>query len=147
MKIFQPIFPLLAAAVFVALAGRIQAGAPAPASASTGIGTNQSVFILPTSATEGRDPFFPESTRAMETAAAAANQTHTVEITSLKVPGVSGSPGHYLAIINTHTFAVGEEGDLKTGGGSVHIKCLSIQPDAVMVEINGQVHRIPVEDK
>ena len=147
MKIFQPIFPLLAAAAFVALAARLPAGTPAPAKTSTGIGTNLSVFILPTSTTDGRDPFFPESTRAMETAAAAANQNHTVEITSLKVPGVSGSPGHYLAIINTHTFAVGEEGDLKTGGGSVHIRCLAIQPDAVMVEINGQIHRIPVEDK
>jgi hypothetical protein len=138
MKIFQTIIALVA--VFVALAAKAQA----PAQASTGIGTIQSVFILPASPAEGRDPFFPESTRAIE-AAAAANQSHTVEITSLKVPGISGTPGHFLAIINTHTFAVGEEGDLKTAGGSVHIRCLDIQPDAVMVEINGQVHRLPVE--
>jgi hypothetical protein len=124
--------------MFVALAAKAQA----PAQASTGIGTIQSVFILPASAAEGRDPFYPESTRAIE---AAANQNHTVEITALKVPGISGTPGHFLAIINTHTFAVGEEGDLKTAGGSVHIRCLAIQPDAVMVEINGQIHRLPVE--
>ena len=146
MKIFQPHSSLLAAFLLVLLAAQARAGPPAPT--TTGIGTNQSVFILPASVTEGRDPFFPESTRAMADVLATANQNHnTVEISSLKVPGISGSPGHYLAIINTHTFAVGEEGDLKTGGGSVHIRCLAIQPDAVMVEINGQVHRIPVEDQ
>ena len=143
MKIFQPVFTLLAA-IFLALAVKVNA---AP-QASTGIGNIQSVFILPASPAEGRDPFYPESTRAFETAAAAAaNQNHTVEITSLKVPGISGTPGHLLAIINTHTFAVGEEGDLKTATGSVHIRCLSIQPDAVTVEINGQIHRLPVEDQ
>ena len=116
--------------------------------ASTGIGSIQSVFIQPTSPAEGRDPFYPESTRAIESAAAAASsQNHTVDLTSLKVPGISGTPGHFLAIINTHTFAVGEEGDLKTTGGLVHIRCLAIQPDSVMVEINGQVHRIPVESQ
>lgn len=145
MKISHPIFPLLAAALFAVPTTSVQAGNQAPTQASTGIGTLQSTFILPTSAAEGRDPFYPESTRAMVEKAAAANQSHTVEITSLKVPGISGTPGHFLAIINTHTFAVGEEGDLKTAGGSVHIKCLAIQPDAVMVEINGQVHRLPVE--
>jgi hypothetical protein len=138
MKIFQIKIIIALAAMFVALAAKAQA----PAQASTGIGTIQSVFILPASAAEGRDPFYPESTRAIE---AAANQNHTVEITALKVPGISGTPGHFLAIINTHTFAVGEEGDLKTAGGSVHIRCLAIQPDAVMVEINGQIHRLPVE--
>lgn len=141
MKIFHPIFSCLAVTVFVALAARVQA----ENQASTGIGTNQSVFILPASAADGHDPFYPESTRAIETAAAAvASQNHTVEISSLKVPGISGVPGHYLAIINTHTFAVGEEGDLKTASGPVHIRCLAIQPDAVTVEINGQVHRLPV---
>jgi hypothetical protein len=138
MKIFQIKIIIALAAMFVELAAKAQA----PAQASTGIGTIQSVFILPASAAEGRDPFYPESTRAIE---AAANQNHTVEITALKVPGISGTPGHFLAIINTHTFAVGEEGDLKTAGGSVHIRCLAIQPDAVMVEINGQIHRLPVE--
>jgi hypothetical protein len=142
MKIFQTIVALVA--VFAVPVAKAQA----PTQASTGIGTIQSVFILPASPAEGRDPFYPESTRAIEAAAAAnQSQNHTVEITSLKVPGVSGTPGHFLAIINTHTFAVGEEGDLKTSGGSVHIRCLDIRPDAVMVEINGQVHRLPVEDQ
>lgn len=109
---------------------------------STGFGNIQSVFVTPTSLKDGRDPFFPESGRAMENAMA---QNHTVEISSLKVPGISGTPGHLFAIINNHTFAVGEEGDVKTAGGPVHLRCVDIQNSAVLVEINGQIHRIAVE--
>jgi hypothetical protein len=140
MKIFQPIFRLLAVTLFAGLAIRVQA----ENQTSTGIGNIQSVFILPASPAEGRDPFFPESTRTIE-GAAPASHSPTAEVASLKVPGISGRPGHWLAIINTHTFAVGEEGDVKTAAGTLHVRCLKIQPDAVLVEINGQVHRIPVE--
>jgi hypothetical protein len=108
---------------------------------STGFGNIQSVFTAPTSLKDGRDPFFPESGRAMENAMA---QSHTVEISSLKVPGISGTRGHLFAIINNHTFAIGEEGDVKTAGGPVHLRCVDIQNSAVLVEINGQIHRIAV---
>ena len=118
--------------------------APADNTASTGIGKVPSIFILPVNSAEGRDPFYPESTRAMESEAA---NSHTVEITALKVPGISGTPGHYLAIINTHTFSVGEEGDVKTASGPVHIRCLDIQPSGITVEINGKIHRIAVTDE
>lgn len=120
------------------------AGGPVENKISTGIGAIQSVFNLPSNPKEGRDPFFPDSTRALELAQPAS---HTVEISSLKVPGISGTPGHLLAIINNHTFAVGEEGDVKTGSGLVHIRCLTIQNNAVVVEINGQPHRISVESQ
>lgn len=145
MKYFKPLIQLLVGSLAAILAAKVQAGTQA----QNANGLVQSVFVLPANSAEGRDPFFPESTRVMESAAAAtASQNHSVEITSLKVPGISGTPGHYLAIINTHTFAVGDEEDLKIpGGGLAHIRCLSIQPDAVMVEINGQVHRLIVEDQ
>jgi hypothetical protein len=109
---------------------------------ATGFGNIPSVFVIPTNPHDGRDPFFPESVRAAESMMAS---THTVEITSLKVPGISGTPGHLFAIINNHTFGVGEEGDVKTAGGPVHLRCVEILNDAVMVEINGQIHRIAVE--
>jgi len=109
---------------------------------ATGFGNIPSVFVVPTSPRDGRDPFFPESVRAAESMMAS---THTVEITSLKVPGISGTPGHLFAIINNHTFGVGEEGDVKTAGGPVHLRCVEILNNAVMIEINGQIHRIAVE--
>ncbi len=110
----------------------------------TGSAQIQSVFIMPTSSKDGRDPFFPESTRTVDAMAAAS---HIVEITSLKVPGISGTPGHLLAIINNHTFAVGDEGDVLTTSGRVSLRCLEIHTDYVIVEINGQIHRLNLDDQ
>jgi len=140
MKISLSLSLLLAVGVSVSWA----AGGPVENKISTGVGAIQSVFILPSNPKDGRDPFFPDSTRTPELAQPAS---HTVEVSSLKVPGISGTPGHLLAIINNHTFAVGEEGDVKTGSGLVHIRCLEIQNNAVVVEINGQPHRINVESQ
>jgi hypothetical protein len=139
MKIFLPFSLLLALSAPVSWAAD---GSPVESKISTGVGSVPSVFNLPTNPKEGRDPFFPESNRAL---VAAASTNHTVEITALKVRGISGAAGHLLAIINNHTFAVGEEGDVKTTAGPVHVRCLEIQNNAVVVEINGQPHRINVE--
>lgn len=104
--------------------------------------TINSLFIVPANAKEGRDPFFPESTRAFEAVMAASQTNRTAEITSLKVPGISGESGHLLAIINNHTFAVGDEGDVLTTSGRIHLRCIEIQPTYIVVEVSGQRHRI-----
>ena len=110
---------------------------------STGVGSVQSVFVQPASAKDGRDPFFPESARlAASVAAAEPAAPHTVEISSLRVPGILGTPGHWLAVINNHTFAEGDEGEVLTADGRVDVLCLEIQADHVLVKINGQVHRL-----
>jgi hypothetical protein len=142
MKIFLPFSLLLALSASVSWATD---GPPGESKISTGVGSVPSVFNQPTSSKEGRDPFFPESNRAVVEMAPSA--THSVEITALKVRGISGAAGHLLAIINNHTFAVGEEGDVKTTAGPVHVRCLEIQNNAVVVEINGQPHRINVESQ
>jgi hypothetical protein len=103
-----------------------------------------SVFILPASTKEGRDPFYPESVRTFETKVVASN---IFEITSLKFAGVSGTPGHLFAIINNHTFTVGDEGDVMTASGRIHLRCLEVGADSVMVEINGQTHRIKLQTR
>jgi len=109
-----------------------------PATAATGI---RSVFVLPSSTKEGRDPFFPESTRVADALAQAA-ATKPVDITTLTVRGISGTSGHLLAIINNHTFAVGEEADMQTSSGRTHVRCVEIHTDSVLVEINGQMRRL-----
>jgi len=141
MKISLPICLLLTVAVSTAWPTRVQADNKVPAGSPAMI---QSVFNVPSNPKEGRDPFFPESTHAIESVAAASR---TVEITTLKVFGISGTPGHLLAIINNHTFGVGEEGDVKTTAGTVHIRCLGIQASSVVIEINGQAHRLSVESQ
>jgi hypothetical protein len=106
----------------------------------------RSVFIIPTNAREGRDPFFPESARPYE-AAVQANQNHKVEPTALVIKGFSGTPGHRFVIINNHTFAPGDEGDVLTNNGRAHIRCVEIRNNVVVVEINGQRHEIPYLSK
>lgn len=138
MKTSSSILPLLALALTCTFAGKVQA----ENKASTGVGTIHSVFIQPNNPKDGRDPFFPETTRTMDMTPAAV---HTVEISSLKVPGISGPPGHLLAIINNHTFAVGDEGDVLTPAGRVNLRCLEINPSYVLVLVNGQVHRISLD--
>jgi hypothetical protein len=101
--------------------------------------TPRAIFVLPVSVRDGRDPFFPESIR---TVAEAAPNSTSFDLSSLKCPGVSGTPGHLFAIINNHTFAVGDEGDVVTPSGRVHLRCLDINSELVTVEINGQIHRI-----
>ena len=103
----------------------------------------RSIFIAPTSNKDGRDPFFPESTRMVQV----SPTNHVAEITSLKVPGISGPPDHRLAIINNHTFAAGDECDVLTTTGRIHLRCVEIQKDAVIVEVNGQLHRIILEQE
>ena len=112
---------------------------PVPASARF-----DSAFILPSNTKEGRDPFYPESVRTFETKIVASN---VFEITSLKFAGVSGTTGHLFAIINNHTFTVGDEGDVMTTSGRIHLRCLEVGADSVAVEINGQTHRIKLQTR
>ena len=69
------------------------------------------------------------------------------EITSLKYMGLSGTQGRLFAIINNHTFTVGDDGDVMTTSGRVHLRCVEINANEVMVEINGQLHRIKLEGR
>ena len=140
MKIPPAIFLTLVLAVSAAHAEKV----PAEHKPSTAPGNVKSVFIVPTSTKDGRDPFFPESTRlkAESTTALTPAVRQTMEISSLKFQGISGTPGSLVAIINDHAFAAGDDGDVITSNGRVHIRCLEIQEDHVTVEINGQVHRV-----
>ena len=94
-----------------------------------------SVFVVPANIHEGRDPFFPESTRMFD---AAAEASKTVEVSALTIKGFSGTPGHRFVIINNHTFGIGDEGDVITPTGRVHIRCTEIRADVVIIEVNGQ---------
>jgi hypothetical protein len=101
----------------------------------------RSVFNMPTRSTDGRDPFFPESGRVFQ-AMAAENSTHTVEISALAVKGFYRDAKTAFVIINNHTFAVGDEGDVLTPGGRVHIRCVEIRSAVVVIDINGSRHEL-----
>lgn len=105
----------------------------------------KSVFAIPSNPNEGRDPFFPNSTRIYEQV---ASQQHSNDspVTSLQVKSIMGAAPRFFAIIGTkdysggaHTFGAGEDGDVITKNGRrLSIHCVSITIDSVLVEANGQ---------
>jgi hypothetical protein len=117
-----------------------KATAPAPTNAApVQVEIPKSVFVVPSSPQEGKDPFFPLSTR-LYGAVVVKNKgpAPSATIVELKLKGFSGTPEHPLAIINNRTFAVGEEGSVSTPTGRVPIRCVEIKPDSVLVFVNGQ---------
>jgi hypothetical protein len=97
-----------------------------------------SAFTMPGSPRDGRDPFFPESTRPYEEAM--ATTAHPTFENAFAVKGLSYEHGHAMVIINNHTFALGDEGDVLTSSGRVHIRLSEIRANSVVIEVNGN-HR------
>ncbi len=97
----------------------------------------KSVFRIPPSPREGRDPFYPLS--ALRTApVVTTNNVVVAPPAELELKGISGPPDHRLAIINNRTFEVGEEGTVLSNIGRVRILCKEIGADSVRVLLNGQ---------
>ena len=101
-----------------------------------------SAFVMPTGPQEGRDPFFPESTRPYEDAIVV--KPHAVETVSFVIKGESVEHGHAMVIINNHTFAVGDEGDVLTPSGRVHLRLLEIRGGVAIIEANGTRREVAI---
>ena len=143
MKKITAIF-LTGLLVVSATAVLAEAGKPAPAPAPVlRPGQVRSTFTMPTKFSEGRDPFYPESTRVFQ-AIMAETSSHTVEISSLAVKGYYRDAKGAFVIINNHTFTVGDEGDVLTAAGRIHLKCVDVLPSAVVIEFNGSLHQLPL---
>lgn len=104
----------------------------------------RSVFVMPTNMHEGRDPFYPESARPYEDA---VTTKRSVDVNAFIVKGISTVRGHSMAIINNHTFAVGDEGDVLTVSGRVHLRCIEIRANVVVIEANGSKHELNIGTK
>ena len=101
---------------------------------------SRSVFVIPTTPKEGCDPFFPNSTRPYEVVS--ATHPHTADVSSLILKGISGPPDHRLAIINNHTLGVGDEANIATPQGPIHVSCVEIKDSSVIIEFGGQRHEL-----
>jgi hypothetical protein len=121
----------------LAMAGRPAfSGEPPPAApALAKPAPARSVFIMPASPRDGRDPFFPDSLRPYEEAAPA--QQRTLDLNSFAVKGISIEHGRTMVIINNHTFALGDEGDVLTPSGHVHIRLAEIRTNSVIIDVKG----------
>ena len=101
----------------------------------------KSVFINPGTPGEGKDPFYPQSTRLRKVPAVATTKTNSPAVVAeaqLQLKGISGAADRRLAIINNRTFATGEEGEVASKSGPVRISCKEIMDDSVRVIVNGQ---------
>ena len=129
---------LLAALLPMAVAAPLALfAAPPPQPATPEI--QQSVFVYPNMASEGRDPFFPNSPRVYTTGNP-DNQSRGPSLTDLTLKSIMGTPQRVFAIINNHTFAAGDDGDVTTKDGRrLHIHCVDINSRAgtATIEANG----------
>ncbi len=128
---------LLAALLPLTAAGPLPLfAAPPPEHAKPEI--QPSVFANPSNPSEGRDPFFPGSTRVYNSNP--QNQTRGPSLAELSLRSILGTPPRVFAIINNHTFAPDDEGDIITKSGQrLHVHCVDINPKAgtATVEANG----------
>lgn len=123
----------------------VLAAKAAPAYQSNGTNVIRSVFNIPSDPREGRDPFFPNSTRPYKVATSSVSRAE--DVSTLVIKGFSGSMDHRYVIINNHTFAAGDEGDVVTSGGRIHLSCIEIRTNSVVIEVGGQRHELFYFDK
>jgi hypothetical protein len=148
------LFALLASAFTLRAAST---NAPAPAKVGGGVvqppfiapAVPQSAFIVPKKAAEGRDPFFPRSTRVYGTEPSTNKVVAVTPVAELVLKGISGTPEKPLAIINNTTFTSGEENDVVTQAGRIRIRCIEINMDAgtVVVQVGGERRELRLAPK
>jgi hypothetical protein len=101
----------------------------------------KSVFNNPANPQQGKDPFFPQSTRRLPAPPQVVSPGTTnqpVVVVDLDLKGISGAANRRLAIINNRTFEVGEEREVVSTSGHVRVTCKEIKDDSVRVLVNGQ---------
>jgi hypothetical protein len=130
MKLSRKRYGLLILATAAGFSALGESARPTPANAAP----PESVFLQPDNPRQGRDPFYPESTRPYATAVAA----HAAPVATLFIKGFSGTAEDRTVIINNHSFAPGDEGEVTTAAGRVHIHCLTIKDNSVIIEADHQ---------
>lgn len=100
----------------------------------------KSEFSVPGTIVDGRDPFFPDSTRpfAVEAVAKTTADTSLSDI-EFALRGISGTAEHPLAIINGYNFGAGEENEVIIKSKRIKIRCTEINMTAgtVLIECGG----------
>lgn len=116
--------------------------APTPPQAKTEDKTEvlppTSKFVIPNNPSEGRDPFFTDSKRLFS--ANSGKENHGPDLTDLVLKSIMGTPPNAFAIINNHTFASGDDGDITTKSGQrLHVTCVEVSPrdGTVTIEAGG----------
>ena len=130
---------------WLAQAGAVHAaGAPAPATpapansdpvAALSAPIPQSIFVVPTSPKDGRNPFLP---RSNINPSDPKSRPASPDTSAMVLNGLS-SPPRPTAMINGRTFEPGESGEVRLPTGArIRVQCLEIRSDAVLVQVGSQ---------
>ena len=102
----------------------------------------KSLFVIPGIPADGRDPFFPRSSRVRGSTPPATTKTNGVHAppAELVLGGVSGTEENPLAIINNVTFGVGDSLEVTSGTRRFRVRCLEInfKTGTVVVQIGSE---------
>jgi hypothetical protein len=121
------------------------AGSTRPSTAaSEPVSIPQSVFTIPATLKEGRDPFFPNSKPEMP--AIVPKPGMDWDAATFVLNGIT-SPPRRTAMINGRTFEVGEEGEVRLPSGSkVLIKCVEIGNSTAAIMVGGQRRELKMRE-
>jgi hypothetical protein len=96
----------------------------------------QSVYSIPASSKEGRNPFFPNSTPVAPVVP--PKEASQIDPSVFNLNGIT-SPPKRTAMINGRTFEPGESGEVKLANGSkIMIKCEEVRADSAIISVGGQ---------
>jgi hypothetical protein len=90
---------------------------------------------------QGKDPFFPHSTRRSQPGKGSAIVSAPPVLDQLVLKGITGTKNRRFAIINSEVFGVGEEHDLTLAGQRLNLRCEQINETSVVVSVKGQPNK------
>jgi hypothetical protein len=107
----------------------------------------QSVFRIPANASQGRNPFFPNSNmHSPDSFASTGTKVAPAPELPLMLNGLSGPPRR-TAIVNGRTFEAGEQAEVRLPSGSrILIKCEEIKDSSAVFLIAGQRRELRLRD-
>lgn len=91
--------------------------------------------------TQGKDPFFPSSTRRAPVIKAVIPLTPTTSANTgsqLTLRGISGPPAKRIALINNLTFVAGEEGKVRVPTGLLKVRVIEVKDSSATIQIEGE---------
>jgi hypothetical protein len=128
---------------FLVSANAAQTTKPA-ATANSGTNTvadqsiTKSVFVIPATPKQGRNPFFPYSAQPAPMPDEAGKNTRGLDPSGFVLNGIT-SPPKRTAMINGRTFELGESGEVRSKMGyRVLIKCEEIRSDSAVISVEGK---------
>jgi hypothetical protein len=77
----------------------------------------------------------------------APKQAPSANSSALVFNGIAGTQDHRLAMINSKTFAEGEEALVNTPSGRIRVRCIEIKGDIVVIEVNGERRELHFQDR